>query len=246
MQDSLLKDGERIDDLQRNGYRIIQNPQCFCFGIDAVLLSAFAFASDGEKVLDLGTGTGIVPILMSARYPGARFTGLEIQPKMAEMASRSVVMNGLPDKIEIVEGDIKKAAEIFGAAAFDVVTANPPYMNENHGLKNPSEPKAIARHEILCTLGDVLKASAACLKTGGKLFMVHRPHRLAEIIEKMKMYRLEPKVIRMVHPHEDEEAKMVLIQAVLGGGSWLKVEKPLIIYDSEGNYKKEIHDIYEG
>ena len=245
MSSALLKDGERIDDLQRNGYKIIQNPEKFCFGMDAVLLSAFAYARKGERVLDLGTGTGIIPILMAARYPLAQYTGLEIQEDMADMAGRSVILNDLTSKIRICSGDLKKASNLFGPESFDAITVNPPYMNEDHGLKNPSEPKAIARHEILCTLEDVLKESSRCLVSGGRFFMVHRPHRLAEIIEKMKKYSLEPKRLRVVYPREEAEAKMVLIEASKGGGSWLKIEKPLIIYDDAGKYKKEIYEIYE-
>ena len=152
-----LKENERIDDLQRNGYVIIQNKEKFCFGMDAVLLSGFAQVKPGEKVIDLGTGTGIIPILLEAKYDGEHYTGLEIQKEMADMAARSVALNGLEKKISIVEGDILKAGNIFGLARFDVVTSNPPYMNDAHGLKNPGLPKAIARHEILCTLEDVVR-----------------------------------------------------------------------------------------
>ena len=147
-----LKEHERIDELHRNGYRIIQKENGFCFGMDAVLLSGFADVRPGEKALDLGTGTGIIPILLEAKTKGEHFTGLEIQEEMADMASRSVELNGLKDRIDIIRGDIKEAGLIFGGASFDVVTTNPPYMNDCHGLKNPDEAKAIARHEVLCTL----------------------------------------------------------------------------------------------
>ena len=149
-----LKPGERVDELQRNGYRIIQDPGRFCFGMDAVLLSGFARVKPGERALDLGTGTGIIPILLEARTQGESFTGLEIQEESADMARRSVSMNGLEDRIHIVTGDIKEAAQIFGAASYHVVTCNPPYMTANHGLRNPKEHLAIARHEVLCTLED--------------------------------------------------------------------------------------------
>lgn len=159
-----IREHERIDDLQRNGYRIIQNKKKFCFGMDAVLLSGFAQVKPGERVLDLGTGTGIIPILLEAKYEGKHYTGLEIQEDMAEMAARSVVLNGLEEKISIVEGDIRKAGEIFGLSVFDVVTSNLPYMNDSHGLKNPVLPKAIARHEVLCTLEDVVREAAWLLR----------------------------------------------------------------------------------
>ena len=155
-----LKENERIDDLQRNHYRIIQDPGRFCFGMDAVLLSGFAFAKEGDRVLDLGTGTGIIPILMEAKTDAAHLTGLEIQADSADMARRSVRLNHLEEKIEIITGDIKEAVSLFGAASFDVVTCNPPYMTEHHGLTNPEAPKAIARHELLCTLEDVISQAA--------------------------------------------------------------------------------------
>ena len=173
--DVLIKEGERVDDLHRKGYVIIQDPKRFCFGVDAVILSGFARVKKGEKVLDLGTGTGILPILLEGRTLGSHFTGLEIQPESVEMARRSVALNELEEKVEIVEGDIKETAAIFGGAVFDVVTSNPPYMNEGGGLQNPSGPKAIARHEVLCTLEDVVKGAAKVLRPGGRFYMVHRP-----------------------------------------------------------------------
>lgn len=235
---------ERVDDLQRNGLKIIQKTDGFCFGMDAVLLSGFAHVKRGEKVLDMGTGTGIIPLLLSAKTQGEHFTALEIQKEIAEMAARSVAMNHLEDKIEIVNGDIKEASRIFGAASFDVVTTNPPYMNDAHGLKNPTEVKAISRHEVLCTLEDVVREGAKILKSGGRMYMVHRPHRLIEIITAMKQYKMEPKRMCMVHPFKDKEANMVLIEAVKGGGSWLKMEAPIIVYKEPGVYTDEIYDIY--
>ena len=239
-----LLENERIDDLQRNGLKIIQKTDGFCFGMDAVLLSGFAHVKRGEKVLDMGTGTGIIPLLLSAKTQGEHFTALEIQKEIAEMAARSVAMNHLEDKIEIVNGDIKEASRIFGGASFDVVTTNPPYMNDAHGLKNPTEVKAISRHEVLCTLDDVVREGAKVLKSGGRMYMVHRPHRLIEIITVMKQYKMEPKRMCMVHPFKDKEANMVLIEAVKGGGSWLKMEAPIIVYKELGVYTDEIYSIY--
>lgn len=239
-----LLENERVDDLQRNGLKIIQKTDGFCFGMDAVLLSGFALVKRGEKVLDMGTGTGIIPLLLSAKTEGEYFTALEIQKEIAEMAARSVAMNHLEEKIKIVNGDIKEASRIFGAASFDVVTTNPPYMNDAHGLKNPTEVKAISRHEVLCTLEDVICEGAKVLKPGGRMYMVHRPHRLIEIISVMKQYKLEPKRMKMVHPFKDKDANMVLIEAVRGGGSWLKMEAPIVVYKEPGVYTDEIYDIY--
>lgn len=221
MNNVICGEDERIDDLQRNGYRIIQKKKGFCFGMDAVLLSGFAQVKEGEVAVDLGTGTGIIPILLEAKTKGKHFTGLEIQKEVAEMAERSVRLNHLEDRVDIVRGDIKEASRLFGKASFDVVTSNPPYMNDNHGLKNPDLPKAIARHEVFCTLDDVCREASLLLRSGGRFYMVHRPHRLAEIITALKTYRLEPKRMKLVHPFADKDANMVLIEAVRGGRSMI-------------------------
>ena len=244
MNKVICGEDERIDDLQRNGYRIIQKKKGFCFGMDAVLLSGFAQVKEGEMAVDLGTGTGIIPILLEAKTKGRHFTGLEIQEEVAEMANRSVRLNHLEDRVDIVRGDIKEASRLFGKASFDVVTSNPPYMNDNHGLKNPDLPKAIARHEVFCTLDDVCQEASLLLKTGGRFYMVHRPHRLAEIITALKNYKLEPKRMKLVHPFIDKDANMVLIEAVRGGKSMMKVEAPIIVYQKPGVYTQEIYDIY--
>lgn len=242
--DVVLKEQERIDELQRNGYRIIQHTEKFCFGMDAVLLSGFVKAKEGERILDLGTGTGIIPILLEAKTKAAHLTGLEIQAESADMAQRSVMLNGLEDKITIIEGDIKEADKLFEAASFDIVTCNPPYMIGQHGLQNPDAPKAIARHEILCTLEDVAAKAAKLLRPGGRFFMVHRPFRLAEIMTVLTRYKLEPKRMRLVYPYIDKEPNMVLIEASRGGRSRMTVEKPLIVYESPGVYTQEIYDVY--
>lgn len=239
-----LKENERIDDLQRNHYQIIQNPALFCFGMDAVLLSGFARVKEESLVLDLGTGTGIIPILLEAKTKARHLTGLEIQEESADMARRSVRLNGLEDKISIVTGDIKEAGDLFDAASFDVITCNPPYMIGEHGLQNPKSAKAIARHEILCTLEDVVSQAAALLKPGGNFFMVHRPFRLAEIMVLLHAYKLEPKRMQMVYPFVDKEPNMVLIEANRGGRPRITVEKPLIIYKEPGIYMPEIYEIY--
>lgn len=242
--DEFLLAGERIDDLHRNNYKIIQNPNKFCFGMDAVLLTGFAQIKKTDRVLDLGTGTGIIPILLEGKNKGSQFSALEIQEESADMARRSVKLNGLQEKIEIITGDIKEASNIFGASSFHVVTCNPPYMNNHHGLVNPDLPKAIARHELLCTLEDVIREASKVLKPNGKIFLVHRPFRLAEIFDVMKKYQLEPKRAKFVHPYIDKEPNMVLIEGLKGGNPMVTIEAPLIVYKEPNVYTDEIYDIY--
>lgn len=235
---------ERIDDLQIKGYKIIQKPEGFCFGMDAVLLSDFTVVKKNQTVLDLCSGTGIIPLLLSAKTDGAHFTGLEIQEEYVDMADRSIVLNDIRGRVSMIKGDVKEAADLFPAASFDVVTSNPPYMTESHGLTNPYEPKNIARHEVLLTLEDVVKAASYALKPGGKFVMVHKPFRLAEIMGMMTRYRIEPKRMRLVQPYVDKEPNMVLIEGARGGKSRIKVEPSLIVYEKPGVYTKEIYDIY--
>ena len=241
---TLVHENERLDELNRNGYCIIQDPKRFCFGMDAVLLSAFAKAKKGDHVLDLGTGTGIIPILMEAKTNAEDFTALEIQEESADMARRSVMYNHLENRIKVVTGDIKDASKIFGASSFDVITTNPPYMIGDHGISCATDAKAIARHEVLCDLDDILRESARMLRPGGRFYMVHRPFRLAEIFSKMVTYKIEPKRMQLVHPYVDKEPNMVLIEGLHGGKSRLTVEKPLIVYKEQGVYTDEIYDIY--
>lgn len=242
MMNVLLK-GERLDDLQ-NGYWLIQDPEKFCFGMDAVLLSGFAKIKPDDKVLDMCCGTGIIPILLRAKTEGRDFTGLEIQEECADMARRSVFYNHLEENIKIVTGDVKEASAVFGRASFDVVTCNPPYMIGSHGLVNPYMPKAIARHEVMCTLEDVVTQAAEVLRPKGRFYLVHRPFRLTEILEVLHRKKLEPKRMRLVYPYVDREPNMVLIEALQGGKSRITVEKPLIVYEKPGVYTREVLEEY--
>jgi tRNA1Val (adenine37-N6)-methyltransferase len=249
-EEQMLRPGEKIDDLQRSGLRIIQDPARFCFGMDAVLLTGFIQEGIGgrsvarEQLIDLGTGTGIIPLLMSAKSDCNILTGLEIQPDSAEMASRSVRLNGLEERVRIMQGDIKEADALFAPASFGVITCNPPYMIKSHGLQNPDSPKAIARHEVLCSFEDVTRVTERLLKPGGHFYLVHRPFRLAEIITTLVKYKLEPKRMRLVYPYADREPNMVLLEAVRGGKPRMSVEKPLIIFRAPGEYTEELKQDY--
>lgn len=239
-RETLVHDGERLDDLQCRGYYIIQNPNIFCFGMDAVLLADFTTGKKRGRVLDLGTGTGVIPMLMQARGKGTHFTGLEIQEYSADMARRSVIYNGLEEDIDIVTGDIREVPSIFKASSFDVVTSNPPYIKGSHGLENTDSPRNIARHEIMLSLEDVVRAAAYLLVPGGAFSMVHKPFRIAEIIRLMSAYRLEPKRLCMVQPYTDKEPNMVLVEAVKGGNPMVKVEPALVVYNRDGSYTDDL------
>lgn len=241
----MIHEDERIDDLQCNGYKIIQKPKGFCFGMDAVLLSDFAKVPKGKKALDLCTGGGVIPILLAAKTQGLEFHGLEIQEEYADMAQRSVRMNQLEERVKILCKDIKDIREIYPPMSFSTVTVNPPYMINQHGLKNIYEPKNIARHEVLLSLSDVMKAAAYVLPEKGEFYMIHKPFRLAEIIRVMKEYHLEPKVIRFVHPYVDKEPTMVLIKGIKGGKERVTIEPPLIVYKETNVYTDEIYRIYK-
>lgn len=241
-----LYPNERIDDLQIQGLKLIQNPEKFCFGMDAVLLSDYAGIKKDSRVMDLCSGTGIVPILLEAKYETAYIEGLEYQEDCVDMARRSIAMNGLEGKIKMTAGDVKEVREHYPQGAFDYVTCNPPYMTGKHGQTNKNYGKAIARHEILCSLEDVVLAAKWLLKETGHLIMVHRPFRLAEIFYCLKENKLEPKRMRLVYPYVDKEPNMVLIEAVKGGRQRITVESPLIIYKKDGSYMDEIYGIYGG
>lgn len=240
----MIREGERLDDLQIKNYKLIQDPAGFCFGVDAVLLAAFAKVKKGEQALDLAAGNGVVPILLEAKNQGTRYCGLEIQEASADLARRSVRYNGLEERIQIRTGDIKEAAALYGAASFEVITVNPPYMIGDHGVKNGNQAKYIARHEVLCTLEDVLRESEKLLKDRGRFYMVHRPFRLPEILSGMCRHGIEPKRMRLVHPYVDKEPNMVLVEGSKGGRPRMQVEPPLIIYHRDGSYTQEVLEMY--
>jgi tRNA1(Val) A37 N6-methylase TrmN6 len=243
-REKLVFPGERVDDLQLNGLSIIQNPSGFCFGVDAVLLSDFAKAKHGAHIVDLGTGNGILPLLLSAKTKASSITAFEIQEEVAEMARRSVAYNGLEQRIQIISDDLRKALDYLNKSSVDVVVTNPPYVAGGGGLVNPKDAKAIARHEIHCTLEEVIRTAAQLLKPGGGFFMVHRPSRLVDIIELMRRYKLEPKLLRFVHPKRGQAPNILLIKGVRGGGAEMRVEAPLYVYSDAGGYDPEILEIY--
>lgn len=239
-----INPSERIDTLKTSGFRVIQEEKRFCFGIDAILLADFAKVRNNEKVCDLGTGTGIIPILLAAKNSSLKIDALEIQSESADMAKRSVCLNNLDEEINIVEGDIKTACEYFSKNTYDAVTSNPPYMIAEHGEGNGNDEKTIARHEVLCTLDDVVRAASELLKSQGRFYMIHKPFRLAEIMSVMMKYKLEPKRMRLCYPYVDKEPTMVLIEGVKCAKSRITVEPPLIVYEKTGGYTKEIEEIY--
>jgi len=239
-----LRDNEQIEDLQRGGYRIIQNREKFRFGQDAVLLSWFAEVRPSEKVLDLCSGSGIVPILMHARYGCGEYTGLELQADMAEIAARSAELNAISDRVRFLAGDLKQVTEYFPRGSFQVVTVNPPYMKAGTGLSNPDPDLALAKHEIACTLSDVVGAAEAMLRDRGRFYMVHRVSRSIDVLEELRAHRLTPSRIRFVHPYRDADAKLMLVAATKGGKDIVKVEPPLVVFDAPGAYTKQISGIY--
>ena len=238
-----INPNERVDDLQ-NGYFVIQNPQMFCFGIDAVLLASFVKVKSKETVLDLGTGTAIIPILLAAKTKATKIIGLEIQKESVQMAQRSIFLNNLQDKVGVHEGDIKEAVSLYKASSIDVITSNPPYINHGAGILNDYSPKAIARHEILCSLEDIIRSASKLLKYGGRFYMIHRPYRVVDIFSTMCSYNIEPKLLRFVQPYEDKEPNMVLVEGIRSAKPLLKVLPPLIIYKKNGEYTDELMSLY--
>ncbi len=239
-----LLENERIDDLQFRGLSIIQRKDGFCFGCDAVFLSHFATLKKSDKVLDLCTGTGIIPLLLHGRYSPEKIYGIEIIPEIAKMAQRSVLHNEIKN-IEIINDDLKNAPSLFGHECFDAITCNPPYEKMGGGIVNPTDIKAISRHELMCSLDDVLSVSRTLLKFGGKLFMVHRANRLADVLCTMREHKIEPKRIKMIAPSYEKEPNLFLVEGIKGSKPFLKFEKTLYVYNENGNYTDEVNNIYE-
>ena len=245
MDDIRIKEDERIDDLQLKGLKIIQNTKAFCYGVDSVLLSDFAKnIKDGSKVLDLGAGNGILGLLLCGKADLKNIVGIEIQDDVCEMANRSVELNNLQDKFKMINGDIKNIEKLIEKETFDVVVSNPPYKRTNSGVINESKTKLIARHEILCNLEDVIKATFFALKEKGTLYIIHRPERVVDLLETMRKYRIEPKNIRFIQPKQSKKPTMVMVKGTKYGNCFVEVEKPLIVYNEDGTYTDEINQIY--
>jgi tRNA1Val (adenine37-N6)-methyltransferase len=243
IMDFLMED-ETLDDLQLGGIYVIQKREAFRFGVDAVLLANFARVKRGMRVIDLCTGTGIVPFVLAGKTNASHITGVEIQSEMVEMANRSTQYNKLENRLEFISGDLKDLRLLKSLPKADVLTVNPPYKLQNSGIINPDDKNAIARHEICCTLEDVIIACRTLLKDNGRMYMVHRPDRLADILCTMRKHKIEPKTIRMIHPNTKKAPNIVLVEGQRDGGAFLKWEPPLYVYNDDGGYTEEIERIY--
>lgn len=240
-----LEANERIDDLEFKNLKIIQNKDGFCFGIDSVLLSDFAKnIKKDSMVLDLGTGTGIIPILLCGKTKLKKVTGIELQEEVAKMAKKSIKLNNLEDKFNVINENILNLNKIYENQTFDVIVSNPPYKKKDTGITNENEKKIISRHEISASLEDFIKISKDLLKDKGEFYMLHRPERLVDIFELMRKYKIEPKILKMVYSYKNKEPKLILIKGVKNAKPFLKVESNLYIYEDTGKYTKEILKIY--
>ncbi|ACA45911.1 TPA: tRNA1(Val) (adenine(37)-N6)-methyltransferase [Clostridium botulinum] len=242
--DRIIKEDETLDDLQLKGIYVIQKKQAFRFGIDAVLLANFPTIKNGAKVVDLCSGTGIIPFILAGKTNASNIIGIEIQKEIADMAKRSIKYNNLQEKVRFIEGDLKNLKLLKGIEKVDVVTVNPPYKTQGTGIININDKNAISRHEICCTLDDVVKAAKVLLKDKGKLYMIHRPDRIVDIMNVMRKYYIEPKLIRTIHPAVDKPPSMILIEGQKNGGKFLKWDRPLYIYDENNKYTNEVKRIY--
>lgn len=242
---NLVKDDETLDDLQLNGIHIIQKKEGFRFGVDAVLLANFAKVKKGASVIDLCSGTGIIPFIIKGKSQCGELKGIEIQNEFVDMANRSVIYNHFENDIEFFEGDLTDKNFIKGFKRADIVTVNPPYKLSNSGILNDKDKCSIARHEVCCKLEDVIIAARTLLKDNGKFFMVHRPERLVDILYLMRKYKIEPKRIRFVHPKPNKAPNILLIEGQRDGGQYLKIEDPLYVHMEDNSYSKEIEEIYK-
>ncbi len=240
----ILKENERLDIIPGTKLNIIQNKNRFSYGIDAILLTSFIKIQKGSHVMDLGTGTGIIPLRLQGLYEPGRIIGVEIQQDMVEMATRSVYMNQLEDKIDIINMDLKDIPSRFKKSTFDIITSNPPYIKRGSGIVNPNKNFALSRHEISCTLEDIMRIAQYLLKNKGKLYLVHRPNRLSDIIWTAREYGLEPKTIQFIYPKANQAPNLLLLECIKGGNIDLKIEKPIVVYDDKGTYTEEIYQIY--
>lgn len=239
-----LRDNERLDDLIRGGLRVIQSPESFCFSMDAVLLANFTSVKKGDRVVDLGTGTAVIPLLISARNLAFKIVGLEIQEESVDRAKRTVRGNGLEDQIEIIQLDLRDADKVLGVGNFDLAVSNPPYLPVGRGEQNRTDPIAIARHELCCNLETVVYAASRLVKYGGRVAMVHRPDRLTDIIIEMSNSRLFPRRMQMVYPRPDKRPNMVLIEAQYGSKPELVILEPFIVYNENGVYTEQFWNTY--
>ncbi|MBS4535917.1 tRNA1(Val) (adenine(37)-N6)-methyltransferase [Clostridium sp. D2Q-14] len=244
MKDVFLKKNERIDDLQLKGLKIIQNTKGFCFGIDAVLLANFCEIKLDSTVVDLGTGTGIIPLIIYGKNEINKIYGIEIQQEVADMAERSVELNGLEENIKILNMDLRNIEEVIKVNSIDVVVSNPPYMDKGTGIINPNDKKAISRHEIRGGLEDIIEKAKRLLKHNGRFYMIHRPNRLVDILYYLRKHKLEPKTLRFIHSKMSEAPNLVLIKSIKAAKPELKIEAPLYVYNEDGEYTNEIHEIY--
>lgn len=240
----IMEKDETLDDLQLKGIHVIQKKQAFRFGIDAVLLANFAKIKNGAKVVDLCSGTGIIPFILAGKTNASNIMGIEIQKEIVDMAKRSVKYNNLQEKIKFIEGDLKDTKLLKSIEKVDVVTVNPPYKTQGTGIININDKNAISRHEICCTLDDVVSASKVLLKDRGRLYMIHRPDRIVDIMNVMRKYNIEPKLIRTIHPSVDKAPSMLLIEGQKNGGEFLKWDNPLYIYNENNEYTNEVKKIY--
>ena len=241
-----LKENERIDDLEYKGLKIIQNKEWFCFGMDSVILANFARKEKkGSKILDLGTGTGIIAILLSKKVDNSKITGIEIQKEVAEMAQRSVKLNNLENNVQIINEDINNISKVMGQVKFDVVITNPPYKEQKTGIVNENKIKMISRHEVTAKLEDFIRVASEQLKDYGNFYMINRPERIIDIFENLRKFKLEPKEMQFIYPKKDKSPNAVLVRAVKYGRKFLKIREPLIVYNDDGTYTEQLLKIYE-